>query len=243
MERKYTVYIHQNQINGKRYIGITADTVQSRWRNGAGYKNQVFGRAIEKYGWENFTHHIVAQNIDKHQAEQLEIALIKEFNTQDPAFGYNIAAGGNATLPDLYKEVYQFNDKGELIAIYPSYKAAEKETGIRADTIGAVCNGKQYTAGGYIWSNICLTQDKALSLFEIATARRKESSLRGIDHAIQKISMKVQQIDIKTGQVIAEYSSQREAARRIGVNQKSISNVIKGKQKTAGGYIWRTISL
>ena len=43
MERKYTVYIHQNQLNNKRYVGITADIVESRWRNGAGYKTQVFG--------------------------------------------------------------------------------------------------------------------------------------------------------------------------------------------------------
>lgn len=68
MERNYTVYMHQNQINGKRYIGITADTVQSRWRNGAGYKTQIFGRAIEKYGWQNFNHIIIAEYSSQREA-------------------------------------------------------------------------------------------------------------------------------------------------------------------------------
>lgn len=241
MERNYTVYVHQNQLNNKRYVGITADTVESRWRNGAGYKTQVFGRAIQKYGWENFKHYIIAENLTQEEAQELEISLIKEFHTQNPDFGYNIAAGGNATLPALYKEVYQYNDKGELINIYPSQKAAEKATGIRGDSIGSVCNGKRYTAGNFTWSYKLLSQEEVLSLFKISTMEREKSQAKGLSNALKKISMKVQQIDSKTGEIIADFPSQREAARATNVNQKGISNVIRGKQKTAGGYIWKTI--
>lgn len=33
----YTVYMHQNKLNGKVYIGITSVPPQERWRNGQGY--------------------------------------------------------------------------------------------------------------------------------------------------------------------------------------------------------------
>lgn len=239
--RNYTVYIHQNQVNGKRYVGITADTVESRWRNGAGYRNQVFGRAIEKYGWENFSHIIVADNLSKEQAEELEIALIKQFDTQNPQYGYNITSGGGAILPELYKTVYQFNSKGELIATYTSYKEAEKNTGVRADSIGLVCSGKQYTAGGFVWSNTEMSKEAIIQRFIESSKARSLGAQKGINKAIKKISMKVQQIDPKTGLVVAEYPSQREAARTVGIDQKGISSVIRGKQKTSGGFIWKQI--
>ena len=44
----YKVYIHTNQINGKKYIGLTKQTCEERWRHdGTGYKSQIkFYRAI-----------------------------------------------------------------------------------------------------------------------------------------------------------------------------------------------------
>lgn len=41
------------------------------------------------------------------------------------------------------------------------------------------------------------------------------------------------------GTLIAEFVSAREAEAETGVSHKKISAVVTGKQKTAGGYIWR----
>ena len=96
MENNYTVYTHISPSN-KRYVGITKVKVEERWRkNGEGYKTQIFYRAIEKYGWDNFQHIIIAKGLTKEEAEWLEIKLIKVWDTTNRDKGYNIVEGGNA---------------------------------------------------------------------------------------------------------------------------------------------------
>ena len=59
-ERKWLVYCHVNNVNGKKYVGITSKRPNDRWKNGYGYSRKFyFGRAIHKYGWDNFTHYII----------------------------------------------------------------------------------------------------------------------------------------------------------------------------------------
>lgn len=89
--------MHTNKINDKRYIGITRQEVQERWMNGRGYQNQVFGRAIEKYGWDGFEHEVLYINLTKEEAEQKEIELIAEYQSDNGNYGYNISHGGNCS--------------------------------------------------------------------------------------------------------------------------------------------------
>lgn len=36
-DRKWTVYIHTNKTNQKKYVGITSTSVIERWHHGHGY--------------------------------------------------------------------------------------------------------------------------------------------------------------------------------------------------------------
>lgn len=94
----YSVYIHTNKLNGKRYVGITCQKPEYRWNNGNGYKNCHFRHAIDKYGWDSFEHEIVAEGLTKDEACQLEVELIAKYNTTDRAFGYNRSTGGEHTF-------------------------------------------------------------------------------------------------------------------------------------------------
>lgn len=95
-ERNYTVYIHISPSN-KYYIGITSMIPEKRWGNdGVGYKGQAFYNAIKKYGWNNFTHEIIATNLTKEQAEQMEIKLIAKYKSVDSKYGYNVQNGGSS---------------------------------------------------------------------------------------------------------------------------------------------------
>lgn len=92
MEKTYCVYIHISPV-GKFYIGITSQNPIRRWHGGHGYRNQPkFYNAIKKYGWDNFFHGILLENISEKRACEIEQYLIEMYDTQRN--GYNQQSGG-----------------------------------------------------------------------------------------------------------------------------------------------------
>lgn len=90
----FTVYKHTTPSN-KVYIGITGRAPKARWNGGKGYIcNKHFWNAIQKYGWENISHEIVASELTKEEACTLEIELISQYKSNNPDFGYNCSLGG-----------------------------------------------------------------------------------------------------------------------------------------------------
>lgn len=91
---RYWVYVHTCP-NGKKYVGITtASKPEYRWgKNGEGYKGQLFGKAVRKYGWSSITHEV----FEVDSAEEMyrkEVELISFYHSNDPEFGYNCSTGG-----------------------------------------------------------------------------------------------------------------------------------------------------
>lgn len=96
MDKTFVVYAHTNKINGKKYIGITCQSVDERWRNGKGYKNPKFRNAINKYGWDSFKHEILYTGLTQSEAEQKEQELIKKYDSMEN--GYNACEGGGVSV-------------------------------------------------------------------------------------------------------------------------------------------------
>lgn len=111
-KKLWCVYMHVNKINNKKYIGITSEKNPSRrWKNGYGYKpdknanqNIAFWNAIQKYGWDNFDHIILVNNVTEEKAKELERYYIKKYETFIGFFsnpkerkGYNSTLGGEGT--------------------------------------------------------------------------------------------------------------------------------------------------
>lgn len=97
IEKQFCVYMHINKINNKFYIGMTGNKAEKRWgSNGSNYSRQVhFWNAIQKYGWDNFEHIVLLDQLTKEEACKIEILLIALFDTQNPNYGYNMSAGGD----------------------------------------------------------------------------------------------------------------------------------------------------
>ena len=95
----FCVYKHTSP-SGKVYIGITGQKPERRWQRGKAYgENLHFFAAIQKYGWDNFKHEILFENLTKEEAEAKEIELIAQYNSTDRAYGYNISSGGGINFP------------------------------------------------------------------------------------------------------------------------------------------------
>lgn len=92
----YKVYMHIFP-NGKKYVGITCRPLKQRFKGGYGYAhNSHMMNAIRKYGWENVEHKLLANNLTKHDVEQMEINLINKYDLTNHKKGYNIELGGKA---------------------------------------------------------------------------------------------------------------------------------------------------
>lgn len=90
-----TVYMHTVIANNKKYIGQTINNPKERWgSNGHRYRGQLFYNAIKKYGWDNMTHEILADNLTQEEADELERYYIEKYHTDDSDYGYNISPGG-----------------------------------------------------------------------------------------------------------------------------------------------------
>lgn len=95
-ERTYTVYCHTNKTNGKKYVGITKQTLNQRWRQGKGYgKTAPIYKAIKHYGWDGFDHDVLEDGLTYEEACEAEKRYIRELNCLVPN-GYNLEYGGNA---------------------------------------------------------------------------------------------------------------------------------------------------
>jgi group I intron endonuclease len=96
-DRTYCIYKHTSP-SGKVYIGQTCQKIWVRWlHNGNGYKyNPVFWKAIQKYGWDNFTHEVLIEGISKSEADYSEKYLIKWYKLH--GLSYNCTDGWDGTF-------------------------------------------------------------------------------------------------------------------------------------------------
>ena len=222
-ERIYKVYKHtlpkeiSGKANDKVYIGITLQKIEYRWRNGEGYKAQsYFYNAIQKYGWDNFLHEILFDNLLRKEAEQKEKELIYFYNSTNHQFGYNIQSGGySSECKYLEKPVICIETK----VVYKSATDAGRKLGISNNTISACCRGLNKLAGNYHW------------MFEENYS--EENALIWIENAKSKKCREVYCID--TDKI---YSSIVEASVDTGIGANLISGCCSGDTLFAGNLMW-----
>ena len=227
----WIVYKHTNKINKKVYIGQTCQTPEERWRNGEGYKGSPkFYHAIQKYGWDNFEHTIIAHNIPtREDADRIERTWIKFYNSTEK--GYNIKPGGSGFTSEKAKECNKKNWEDGTFQkvfckkviclndnkIYNSIKEASEKTGIHKSSISNCCRHITQTAGGnqkgerLRWE--FYQEDKT---YQYKSPETKNTS-------------KV--ICLTTNEI---FNTITEASKKHNISHTSISNCCRGKQKTAG---------
>lgn len=229
----YTVYCHENKTNHKLYFGITKTSVRRRWSGGKGYKVQhVFGRAVEKYGWDGFEHIILFTGLTEDEAKQMERDLIREFRTQDPSKGYNITDGGDSVPimkgkdSPVARPVIVFNLDGTFNAKFSTLSDAADYIGVSKATIYEGLNRKNGTIKKRFF---CLYEDE----WDNCEKQPPRKPLN-MENRFKPVS----QYDTD-GIYIQSFKSIVEASEKTGVKRSDISAVLTGLQHTAHGFIFK----
>lgn len=98
MTRFGRIYIIRNKVNNKVYVGQTTVSIKLRFQNHLSAarcgKDYVIGKAIRKYGEENFYVELLEECLASELNER-EMYWIAFYNATDNKFGYNMSLGGN----------------------------------------------------------------------------------------------------------------------------------------------------
>jgi group I intron endonuclease len=221
----YTVYKHTSP-SGKVYIGITGRPVARRWHGGSAYRgNRHFYAAVQKYGWDAFRHEILAEGLTKEAACAMEVRLIAEHDSTNPANGYNLSRGGDKTTLG-YKASPETREKisraltGKLKGRPHTKEHTER---IRGALQGHRCSEE--------------TREKLRQALgdrfqtEAARAKQKENTPKGAEH-----HKATRVLCLDTGAV---YATIKDAAEACGVGRSAVSACCRGLQLTAGGTRWQ----
>ena len=221
-ERTYTVYCHTNNINGKKYIGITAVKPEYRWNHGNGYRHQVFEKAIKKYGWENFSHEILFEGLTKEEAELQEIALIRQYNTQDSKYGYNISCGGK-----LAGRVYATEEEriSALKAHRKRYRESHREQRIKECKRWKAENRDKVNANKRDYYH----RTKVLKGCRSPHSEETKAKIS------QRVSRPV--ASVLNGEIVKVYASFTEAEKDLNISHSNICRALRTGIK-CGGYNW-----
>lgn len=208
---KYCLYCHTNKINNKKYVGITSEKPEKRWKNGLGYKhNDYFFNAILKYGWEEFSHEILYTDLSKHDAEQIEIRLIDKWNLTNREKGYNIESGGN-----LGKKVS--NETKKKLS-----EAAKRQMTPQAREYLRQCTLRQLATKGHPTKGHKCSEEKRNKIKQSHLFHSKE----------------IEQWDFD-GNLINIFPSLHELERQTGFFRCAITNYLNGKSNYCYGFVWK----
>lgn len=111
------VYCATNSHNGKKYVGITGQSLprrisEHRGRMLRGDRQHKFYLALRKYGFDAFTWDILAETNSEQELKNLEIAFIEQFGSYRA--GYNSTPGGDMVSPET-KQLLSNIHKGRTV--------------------------------------------------------------------------------------------------------------------------------
>lgn len=261
------IYKITNKITKKCYIGETKYNPEIRWRRHLQTINKNIGcpalkDAIKKYGADNFKFEVLIICFDEDRYIY-EKQYIKNFNSQVPN-GYNILEGGEGggfigkkhteetkqKLSESLKKFYEKSEERQKKSL--SIKQAMK----KVDMKKIIANSENYKkaveegrVGGRVHKN---NKDHKLSeetkqkiresVLKYYKENQKEKRQINIENhrniMANATGKKVNQYTTNN-EFVREYISISEAGRTSGVKKTNIQQVLSGRTKIAGGYIWK----
>lgn len=200
------------------YVGITSQQPEDRWGTNGNryYSSPHFHNAIKKYGWDNFEHNILFENLTKEQAMEKEISLIAKYDLCNPNKGYNETSGGETPI----------------MSVTARKKLSESMKG-NQNGKGHPCSEEKRKKISDAQKGRSFTEEHKKKLSEAAKKRHTPCSEEKKKKLSQNYPNKKKVFCKETNTV---YESVQECARQLNLYATNISKVCKGIHKTTGGY-------
>lgn len=242
----HCIYAHRNRINGKVYIGQATGNPKDRWgSNGVNYKKQpYFWQAIQEYGWSNFDHIILMENLSQEDANTYERYWISQYRSNTEAGGYNKTSGGQG-LRDI-DHVTRQKIKDSLNKYWNSEEGKAQ----------AIKHSKAMKGTGNPMYGKAHTQEAKQAISEKHMGEKnpnfgKHFSKEHRDKISQSLSNGKAYWTGKTGlnnksskpvyclELERCFESAKDAGDILNIDKSSIGKCCRGVRKTAGNYHWR----
>lgn len=221
-ENTWCIYKHTSP-NGKIYIGTTKhqNNPNRRWSNGNGYKkNEYFWRAIQKYGWDNFTHEILEKDLSYENSGEREKYYINFFNSINKNFGYNIESGGN-NLKIIPKETIDKSNKKKKETNSEKWTEERKREWSKRISGKNNPNYGNHKLAGKNHPNYGKTMSKESKI---------KMSKSSIKHSVKQYDL--------NGKLIREYDNPKDVE-KYGFKYDSVWHCCNGCSKTYKNFIWK----
>lgn len=227
--KKYILY-KITSPSGSVYIGQTSN-LKLRLRN---YKNctctsqKILFNSIKKYGWD--AHEFIILNELVTTSETIDLLEIEQIAYyKNLGISLNIANGGrNGNKGNIRAKgkdnpssikIYQFDLNSNFIRTFDSISEASKVCKVHSSKISLAIKKRTFYSGGYLWLSEKLYNENVIPI-------RKNDVFKA---CVQLTKQK---------QYLNTFYCASAANRNTGVNPSHILQCLKGKRKSAGGFIW-----
>jgi group I intron endonuclease len=211
--------------NGCYYYGSSIN-LKERWiHHRKRLRNKTHGnirlqRVWNKYGEKSIVFEIV-NIVPEKEIRTEEQKYLDAHYGKKKCLNMNPHSSGGIVFTCKVKQIYN----GNVIAEFNSIKEASKKTGTNQVGISYACNGKQASAGGFEWE-----------YSSRKTAIKKQKRITGSWSCKPII-----QFDIENNQ-LKIWDSCSQAGKTLGIAISNLVACLKGRQKTAGNFIWKYLS-
>lgn len=215
----YCVYKHTSP-SGKSYIGQTYDYEDRSYRHQLKSSGcRAFYLAIQKYGWDSFTHEILYDNLTLDQANWREQQSINEYGCMVPC-GYNLLEGGTSRSPseETRRKISATTTGRKRKPDTPEMLALKSQRNL-GKTVSVETREK-------------MSRDRTGVIKDAVSRAKTSASLKGTTKPNR--NRPVIQLSL-AGEYVCTYSSAAVAYKTTGIR---LSLCLNGKMSSAGGFKW-----